>query len=139
VSETVRFGVSLDIDLLDKFDALIRRMGYENRSEAIRDLIREKLIEQEWEAPDEEVFGVTFLVYDHHAMSVEKRLTEEQHREFGRVISSLHIHIDEHNCLEIVILKGNGREVRRMGEKMLSMRGVKYGRLNLGTTGRHVH
>ena len=138
MSETVRFGVSLKIDLLDRFDALIRKMGYENRSEAIRDLIREKLVQEEWEAPDEECFGVVFMVYDHHTMSLDHRLIEAQHKHVTHVISALHVHIDEHNCLEVVVLKGAGSEVRRIGEGLVSMRGVKYGRLNMGTSGRHL-
>jgi len=138
VGETVRFGVSLDIDLLDTFDTLIKKMGYDNRSEAIRDLIREKLIEEEWQAPREETFAVVFLVYDHDAMSVDKRLTGAQHDHCDRVVSSLHVHVDERNCLEVVVLKGPGQEIRRLGENLVGMRGVKYGRLNMGTSGRKV-
>ena len=137
--ETVRFGVSLPEDLLDDFDSLIRRMGYDNRSEAIRDLIREKLVAEEWDAPKQETFGVLFLVYDHHSMSVDTRLIDEQHDNVGKVVSSLHIHIDEENCLEIIVLKGAGKDVRAVGEKLISLRGVKYGKLNLATSGRHVH
>ncbi len=139
MSDTVRFGVSLSIDLLDRFDALINKIGYESRSEAIRDLIREKLVEEEWEAPSEETFGVVFLVYDHHASSLDSRLTDAQHKFLGNVISSLHVHVDEHNCLEVVVLRGPGKQVRAMGEKLASMRGIKYGKLNMGTTDRHVH
>ncbi len=139
MSDTVRFGVSLDLSLLDDFDALIKQSGYDNRSEAIRDLIREKLVQEEWEAPDQETFGVVFLVYDHHEMSVDERLTEEQHHNPGNVISTLHVHIDEDNCMEIVVLRGNGQELRRFGQKLISMRGVKYGKINLGTTGHAIH
>ncbi|MFW6457491.1 MAG: nickel-responsive transcriptional regulator NikR [Planctomycetota bacterium] len=135
MSDTVRFGVSLDISLLDNFDALIKNLGYENRSEAIRDLIRQKLVQEEWDAPDEETFGIVFLVYDHHEMSVDKRLTEEQHHSHGNVISTLHVHIDEDNCMEIVVLRGNGQQIREFGQTLISMRGVKYGKINLGTTG----
>ena len=138
MSPTVRFGISLDADLLKRFDALIRKMGCDNRSEAIRDLLRQKLVEEEWQAPEGETFAVVFLVYDHHAMSVDQRLTESQHRSHQRVISTLHVHIDEHNCLEIVVLRGPGREIRRLGEGLIGLRGVKYGRLNMGTSGRHV-
>jgi len=139
MSETVRFGVSLNINLLDRFDALIRRMGYENRSEAIRDLIREKLVQEEWQEPDGEAFGIVFLVYDHHTMSLDRRLLDLQHKYAAHVISSLHIHIDEHTCVEVVALRGNGQKVRSLGEKLVSMRGVKFGRLNLGTTGEDLH
>ncbi|MBS3764038.1 MAG: nickel-responsive transcriptional regulator NikR [Planctomycetes bacterium] len=139
MSETVRFGVSLSMQLLDNFDKLIRKKGYENRSEAIRDLIREELVEEEWATSETENFGILFLVYDHHEMSVDTRLLDAQHEHVGEVISSLHIHIDHHNCLEIIVLKGPGKEVRAFGEKLISMRGVKYGKLNLGTTGKLIH
>ncbi len=139
MAKTVRFGVSLDADLLDSFDALIRKMGYENRSEAIRDLIREKLVQEQWQEPAGETFGVVFLVYDHEALSMDRRLTQMQHKSLGNVVSTVHVHIDEHNCLEVVVLRGPGRQVRSIGEKLVSMRGVKYGKFNLGTTGRHVH
>jgi CopG family nickel-responsive transcriptional regulator len=138
MADTVRFGVSLNMSLLDEFDELIKGLGYENRSEAIRDLIRTKLVEEEWEAPDKETFGVVFLVYDHHEMSVDKRLTEEQHHHHNSVISTMHVHIDESNCMEIVVLRGAGPDIQDFGQKLLSMRGVKYGKLNLGTTGRQV-
>ena len=139
MSDTVRFGVSLDMDLLDQFDGLIERMGYDNRSEAIRDLIRGKLVQEQWQAPKEETFAVVLLVYDHHAMSVDKRLTEAQHRSHERVVGALHVHIDEQNCLEIIVLRGPGQEIRSIGERLMSMRGVRYGKLNMGTSGRHVH
>ena len=138
MSDTVRFGVSLDMSLLDEFDELIKGLGYANRSEAIRDLIRQKLVEEEWEAPDRETFGVVFLVYDHHEMSVDRRLTEEQHHHHGDVISTMHVHIDEANCMEIVVLRGIGKDIQAFGRKLISMRGVKYGKLNLGTTGQEV-
>ncbi len=138
MSRTVRFGISLEADLLEQFDALITKMGYDNRSEAIRDLLREKLVEEEWQAPEGETFAVVFLVYDHHSMSVDKRLTESQHHSHQRVVSTLHVHIDEHNCLEIVVLRGPGPEIRNLGERLIGMRGVKYGKLNMGTTGRRV-
>jgi len=138
MGETVRFGVSLSAELLERFDRLIARMGYENRSEAIRDLIREKLVQQEWEAPKAETFAVVLLVYDHHAMSVDRRLIDAQHRSHSRVVSTMHVHLDEENCLEIVVLKGPGQAIRALGEKLISMRGVKYGKINLGAPAREL-
>ncbi len=138
MGETVRFGVSLDADLLDSFDALIKKMGYDNRSEAIRALIREKLVEEEWQSPTAETFAVLFLVYDHHAMSVDRRLTDAQHEHLTNTVSTLHVHIDRENCLEVVVLKGPGQEIRSFGQSLLGMRGVKYGRLNMGTSGRRL-
>lgn len=139
MSNTVRLGVSLDSDLLDRFDALIRKMGYENRSEAFRDLIREKLVKEEWEEPDEPSFGIVLLVYDHHTMGLDRRLTNTQHKHIQHVVASLHIHVDERNCAEVVVLRGSGQEIRTVGERLMSMKGVKFGRLNLGTTGQHLH
>ncbi len=138
MSDLVRFGVSLDVELLDRFDELIARMGYANRSEAIRDLFREKLVEQEWETPGKEIFGVVSIVYDHHTMGVHRRLTELQHRSYARIISTMHVHIDHHNCLELIVLRGIGKEVRSLAEHLISLKGVKYGRLNMGTTGSSV-
>jgi len=139
MSETVRFGVSLSMDLLDRFDQLLSRIGYDNRSEAIRDLIREKIVEEEWESPKEETFGVVFVVYDHHALSLDSRLTDVQHEFLDNIVADLHVHIDEQNCLEVVVVRGPGKRVRAIGERLISMRGIKYGKLNLGTSGQHVH
>ncbi len=135
MSETVRFGVSLGLGLLDRFDGLIRKMGYENRSEAIRDLIRDKLVHEQWEEANGEAFGVVFLVYDPGLTGLDRRLMEIQHKFAGRVVSTLHVHIDEQNCLEVAVLRGPGPEVRTIGNRLVSMRGVKFGRLNMGATG----
>ncbi len=133
--DTVRFGVSLSLQLLDDFDALIRRKGYDNRSEAVRDLIRDKLVEEQWETPEGEAFAVACLVYDHHTMSLPTRLTEMQHDSLAQVVGSFHVHIDAHNCLEIVVMHGKGGELRALGDRMKSLKGVKFGRLVLGTSG----
>lgn len=135
MSDTVRFGVSLSLELLDNFDELIRKLGYENRSEAVRDLIRHKLVEKEWEAPNVKTFAAVFLVYDHHTMSVATRLMDLQHESFAQVIGSFHVHLDEHNCLEVVVVRGKGKDLRELAEKMISLKGVKYGTLNIGTSG----
>jgi len=138
MSDTVRFGVSLSLELLDQFDALIKKLGYDNRSEAVRDLIRAKLVEEEWEASEAETFAAVFLVYEHHRMSLPSRLTELQHDSFAHVIGSFHVHIDHHNCLEIVVMRGPASQVRELGDRMISLKGVKYGRLNMGTTGEQI-
>jgi len=138
MSDTVRFGVSLSLELLDRFDELIKKLGYENRSEAVRDLIRHKLVEEEWEAPNVKTFAAVFLIYDHHTMSVASRLMDLQHESFAQVIGSFHVHLDEHNCLEIVVVRGKGKDVRNLADRMISLKGVKYGKLNMGTTGRAI-
>jgi len=139
MSDTVRFGVSLSMDLLDRFDMLIKELGYDNRSEAMRDLIRRKLLEEQWEAPQKETFAVVFLVYDHHTMSLASRLMDVQHESIAQVIGSFHVHVARRTCLEIVVMKGRGPEIRELADRMISMKGVKYGRLNMGTTSGMVH
>ena len=139
MSETVRFGVSLGLDLLDQFDELIKKQGYENRSEAVRDLIRQKLVEDEWEAPDSQSFAAVMLVYDHHKMSLASRLTQMQHDAYAQIVGSLHIHIDRHNCLELIVLKGKAKDLHALADKMISLKGVAYGALNMGTSGKKLH
>jgi CopG family nickel-responsive transcriptional regulator len=139
MSDTVRFGVSLGIDLLDQFDALIKKLGYDNRSEAVRDLIRHKLTEEEWKAPDRQTFASVMLVYDHHKMSLPSRLTAIQHDSLAQVVGSFHVHVDRHHCLEIVVMKGKGKDLRALADRMISLKGVKYGALTLGTSARKVH
>ncbi|MFW6189268.1 MAG: nickel-responsive transcriptional regulator NikR [Planctomycetota bacterium] len=136
MSDTVRFGVSLDQKLLERFDALIGDLGYDNRSEAVRDLIRSKLVEREWEKGDVETFAAVLLVYDHHTMSVASRLMDLQHESFARVVGSFHVHLDPHNCLEIVVIKGKADQLRDLGQRMMSLKGVKYGTLSAGTSGK---
>ncbi|MHC4788111.1 MAG: nickel-responsive transcriptional regulator NikR [Planctomycetota bacterium] len=139
MSQTVRFGVSLSLDLLEQFDNLIKGMGYESRSEAVRDLIRQKLVEEDWKAPDKRTFAAVLLVYNHHTMSLPSRLTELQHDSLASIIGSLHVHIDKESCLEIVVMRGKARELRALGEQMLSLKGVNYGTLNLGTAAAGLH
>ena len=131
-----RFGVSLEQDLLDQFDKHIEEQGYTNRSEAIRDLIRDTLIRKEWLDEDFEASGVVILVYDHHQMDLSRRLTDNQHHHFQNIVSTLHVHQDEDNCLEVVLLRGRAGEIRRVADSLISIRGVKHGRFIETTTGR---
>jgi CopG family nickel-responsive transcriptional regulator len=139
MSDTVRFGVSLSQGLLDDFDQLIRKQGYPNRSEAVRDLIRKRLLEEEWQAPDHRTFAVLMLVYDHHTMAVSARLTEIQHESHTQVIGAFHVHVDRETCLEVVVLRGKGRDLRTLADRMISLKGVHYGHLNMGTSAKHTH
>ncbi len=132
-----RIGISLEDDLLAQFDRLIAGKGYVNRSEAIRDLIRDSLVQRDWSEStgrDERV-AVVVLVYDHDESSLAQKLAHIQHENHKAVISALHVHMDEHNCLEVLVLRGRGREVIAMGEGLVSTRGVKYGKLVPATTG----
>ena len=130
-----RIGISLEKNLLTRFDKLIKQKGYANRSEAVRDLIRERLIEQAWAAPRGEAVGAVFLIFEHEKMNLTERMTKLEHEEFHRVVASVHVHLDHDNCLEILVLRGPGREIEKLGEKLISMRGVKHGRFIPGTTG----
>jgi len=135
MSGLFRFGISLPKDLLDKFDKLIGSKGYVNRSEAIRDLIRDYLVEHEWEK-DIETMGAVTLVYNHHIHELSELLTSLQHENHTMIISSMHIHIDEHNCLEVIIIKGKGSQVKSIADKLISTKGVKHGKLTMTTTGK---
>ena len=134
MAELERIGVSLDKDLLVDFDELIARQGYQSRSEAIRDLVRQQLSRERLADPQTEAVAAVVLVYDHHATKLTERLIEVQHSNLLQAISSLHVHLDQHDCLEVVVLRGRVREINRLGEQILSMKGVKLGRINLVAT-----
>jgi CopG family nickel-responsive transcriptional regulator len=135
MAELERIGISLDKELLEKFDGIIAEQGYQSRSEAIRDLVRKQINRQKLENPDAEAIGAVFLVYDHHATKLIESLIGLQHShtptESLQIISSLHVHLDEHDCLEIIVLRGSVDEINKMAESILSMKGVKLGRVNV--------
>ena len=133
----IRFGVSIEDALLKRFDRFIARTGYENRSEAFRDLIRAKLVEEEIEDERTTVLGVLSLVYDHHKREVEKKLTEIQHHHHHTIISTTHVHVDHDNCLEVVLLKGAVKEVRTLASSLSIIKGVKHSKLTLTSTLNH--
>ena len=130
----VRFGVSIDEKLLDKFDALINDKGYVNRSEAIRDLIRSMIINEDTSDPDAESIGTLSLVYNHHASDIADKLNDIQHHHYHNIVSTTHIHLDEHNCLEVLILKGKTGEVKSIADKLSSIKNVENGQLTLTST-----
>lgn len=136
MSNVIRFGVSLDEKLLQQFDELTAERGYQNRSEAIRDLIRQSLVQKEWEDQEGVVAGTLTMVYDHHTSNLSQKLTAIQHDHHDCIITSLHVHLDHHNCLEILVLKGPSAELHKFGQQIIATRGVKYGSLNLATTGK---
>ena len=138
MSELTRFGVSLDAGLLRRFDALIERKGYSNRSEALRDLIRDQLVAEKWRTDPEEAMAVVTLVYDHHDMDLPKRLTRAQHDRHDLIVSTLHIHMTHHACLEVIVLRGKGSAIKKLGDRLTSTRGVVHGKVTLTTTGREL-
>jgi CopG family nickel-responsive transcriptional regulator len=131
MAELERIGISLDKDLLSQFDALIARQGYQSRSEAVRDLVRQQLSQERLGDPKSEAVAAVFLVYDHHAANLSEKLISIQHSHLLHAISSLHVHLDEHDCLEIIVLRGQVGEINKVGENILSMKGVKLGRVNM--------
>jgi CopG family nickel-responsive transcriptional regulator len=137
MGDLVRTGLSLEKELLEKFDAVIRHKGYQNRSEAIRDLIREHLVQT---AADENkvIVGTLTMVYDHHQPNLAAKLIEAQHEAASKVLAATHVHLDHYHCLEVVILKGRSGEVRSLADRILSLRGVKHGQLTVTTTGKHL-
>jgi CopG family nickel-responsive transcriptional regulator len=126
-----RIGVSVDSDLLEQFDRQIEQKGYANRSQAIGDLIREYLAEEQLKNPAAEAVAGIFLVYDHHTTGLNHKLTEMQHNQFLHVIASTHIHLDHHNCLEVIILKGKTGQIKKLADSLASVKGVKNSRVNL--------
>lgn len=124
MGKLIRFGVSMDKDLIGRFDQLIEEEGYINRSEAIRDLIRERLVEEEWEE-DDEVCGGILLVYDHHKHHLSEKITEIQHHFYKLVISTQHIHMDHDNCMEIISIRGKAREIQNFFNKLRATTGIK--------------
>jgi len=132
-----RIGISLEDDLLAQFDRLIAEKGYSNRSEAIRDLIRDSLVQRDWAESKarEERVAVVVLVYEHDAASLTQKLAHIQHENHKAVVSALHVHMDAHNCLEVLVLRGQARDVIAMGDGLVSTRGVRYGRVVPATTG----
>ncbi len=133
MAELIRTGLSLEKDLLERFDAAIHRKGYQNRSEAIRDLIREHLVEEAAEE-NKMIVGTLTMVYDHHQPNLSAKLIEAQHEASSKVLAATHVHLDHHHCLEVVILKGRSGEVKNLADRILSLRGVKHGRLTVTTT-----
>jgi len=137
MSELIRFGVSLPDDLLERFDTEISQKGYQNRSEALRDLIRNYLVKRDLDK-NEEIVGVLSLVYDHHVPNLSDKLNDLQHDHYQNILSTTHIHLDHRNCLEVIILKGKYSEVKPSADKIIGIRGVKHGDLTFTSTGKNL-
>lgn len=135
MGQTIRFGVSLDSELLEKFDALCAKRGNPSRSEAIRDLIRQELIREEWENETQSSAATLTLVFDHHRSDLAQKLTELQHESHESIIASMHVHLDHDNCLEVLVLMGPAAKLRALADKLTAVKGVKHGELSLATTG----
>ncbi len=121
-----RFGVSMEESLLESFDQLIAQKGYKNRSEAVRDLIRETLVRNQWEQDDHEAAGCILLFYDHHQRHLSAELTAIQHDYHDAILATTHFHLDHHNCLEMIVVRGMTQSIRKLRDKLHSLKGVKY-------------
>lgn len=133
MGELARIGVAIDEELLERFDTLNERRGYTNRSEAFRDLIRDALIQESTTDDQRAVVGTLTLVYDHHVRMLTDRLTEMQHDHHEEIVSTLHVHLDHHHCLEVLVLRGKAGSVRKIADKLVATKGVEHGRLTLTT------
>jgi CopG family nickel-responsive transcriptional regulator len=138
MEDLVRFGVSIDAKLLKQFDKYIKQKGYVNRSEAIRDLIRNNLVEKEWEVGTEETVGTITLIYNHHKRELPETLTNIQHKYHTSMVSTLHVHLDSHNCLEVLVVKGKAREIKIIADMLIGTKGVKHGKLTTTTLGKNM-
>ena len=132
-NELIRFGVSMEKGLLDEFDALSHAKGYENRSEAIRDMVRDLLVEKRLREGNTEGVGTLTLVYNHHQRELEEKLTNYQHDHLESVVSTVHVHLSHHLCLEVLILRGKSKEIRKVAEGLIATKGVQHGKLVLTT------
>jgi len=138
MEEIVRFGVSMEKNLLASFDELISRKGYANRSEALRDLVRDHLVEEEWKVEKKDMIGTITIVYNHHSRGLSDTLTDLQHQFLNLIISTMHVHLDEDNCLEVLVVKGMVDKIKTVADKLISTRGVKHGKLTMTTTGKEL-
>ena len=126
-----RFGISMEEHLLKRFDLLIKKKGYENRSEAVRDLVRDALVQQSWEEHEQNVAGSILLFYNHHQRNLLEELTNIQHSMHDLIIATTHFHLDHENCLELIVVKGKGKDIRQLSYKLTSLKGVSYGKFTV--------
>jgi CopG family nickel-responsive transcriptional regulator len=135
INRLIRFGVSMEQDLLAKFDSLCAGKGYENRSEAIRDMVRNLLIENKLKEENTEGVGTLTLVYNHHQRELEEKLTEYQHNHLNTIISTVHIHLTPHLCLEVLLLRGKAKEIKKVADGLIATKGVQHGKLVMTAIG----
>jgi CopG family nickel-responsive transcriptional regulator len=124
-----RFGVSIEKKILERFDAYIKKHGYQNRSEALRDLMRDKFVEEEWKEEGGEAVATLTLVYNHSARQLSEKLTDLQHEYGALIISTLHVHLNHHDCLEVLVMRGPTKDIKQAAAYLLATKGVKHGKL----------
>jgi CopG family nickel-responsive transcriptional regulator len=124
-----RFGVSIEPDLLNKYDKVIKKKGYCNRSEAIRDIIRKSIVKEDTIDPNSNAIGTLTMIYDHHEKTLTNKLLDLQHKHHNEILSTTHIHVDQHNCLEVLVLKGKTGEIKKLADNIRALKGIKHGEL----------
>lgn len=129
-----RFGVSIKPELLDKFDKIIKKKGYNNRSEAIRDIIRKSIVKEDTIPPNSEAIGTLTMIYNHHEGTLKNKLLDLQHKHHNEILSTTHIHVDHHNCLEVLVLKGKTGEIKKLADNITALKGIKHGELVITKT-----
>lgn len=135
MSDLSRIGVAISEELLEKFDRMIAKRGYSSRSEAFRDLIRNELVQEDWQSPSVEVFGTVTLIYDHHTRLLTEKLTDLQHKFHSSILSTMHVHLDHDNCLEVILVRGKAHTVRELSDALISTKGVKHGKFTGTSSG----
>ena len=135
-AQAARFSASLPPQLLRDLDQMTTEKGYSNRSLAIADMIRDHLVEHRQKFGNEEIAGTITLVYDHHKQHVQATLTDIQHDHHEVIISTLHVHLDHHNCLEVLVVRGPAAQIRKIADELVAAKGVKHGKLTVTTTGK---
>jgi CopG family nickel-responsive transcriptional regulator len=138
MSELARISLSLEASLMQRLEKLVAQSGYTNRSEFIRDLIRERLVAREWADEQAEVIGVVTMIYDHHARGLSDKLTEIQHDHHDAVLATTHVHLDHHHCAEMIMMKGKAKSLSHLADQLRQQRGVLHASLSLGSTGREL-
>src|SRR6185437_7151714 len=133
-----RIGIALDSELLKRFDRSIKKSGYTNRSEAFRDLIRDRLVREQTSAPDATVVGTITLIYGHHASGISEKLTDVQHEHHDLVVSTTHAHLDHESCLEVLIVHGRAAQVEHFADLLIGLKGVQHGRLVMSVPGKAI-
>jgi CopG family transcriptional regulator, nickel-responsive regulator len=134
--DLIRFGISMEKDLLGRLDQEIVKRGYPNRSEAIRDLIRNQLVEIDWSQEEEEVAGTITIIYNHHVRGLSDLLLEMQHDHHHMIISVMHVHLEHEHCLEVMVIKGMASEAKELAGRLIGVKGVKHGKLTITSTGK---
>jgi len=136
MSDLIRFGISMEKDLLSRLDQEIVKRGYANRSEAIRDLIRNQLVEIAWSRDEEEVAGTITIIYNHHVKGLSDLLLELQHDHHEMIVSVMHVHLEHEHCLEVMVIKGAASEAKKLAGRLIGVKGVKHGKLTITSTGK---